>query len=113
MNITDYSFGTICIDGRSYTADVIIYPQRVQGTWRRKEGHRLDVADLEDVMETEPHVLIVGTGYYGRMKVPESTKKHLKAKGIELHIAPTREAVALFNTMRTSADIVAALHLTC
>ena len=33
MRITVYDFGTITVDGRTHTRDVIIYPERVQGSW--------------------------------------------------------------------------------
>jgi len=50
MNIAVYHFGTIEIDGRTYTSDVIITPERVLDSWWRQEGHRLAVADLTDVV---------------------------------------------------------------
>lgn len=111
--ITDYAFGRIRVDQESYDKDVVICPHRVHGPWWRKEGHRLDVDDLDVVFAQKPRVLIVGTGYYGNMRVPEETRRSIESRGIELHVAPTREAVELFNTMREAADVVAALHLTC
>jgi len=35
VEITRYRFGEIEIDGRTYTADVIITPERVVDTWWR------------------------------------------------------------------------------
>jgi hypothetical protein len=66
MNISGYRFGTIEIDGRTYTSDVIITPERVIDAWWRQRGHALSVADLKDVMAARPDVLLVGTGYFGR-----------------------------------------------
>jgi hypothetical protein len=31
--IESYHFGEIVIDGRRYSSDVIIYPDRVEGQW--------------------------------------------------------------------------------
>ncbi len=57
---------------------------------------------------------VIGTGYYGRMQVPEETIESLRAAGVEVRIAKTSEAVAEFNLLqRDCARIVAALHLTC
>ena len=39
MNISAYRFGKIHIDGRAYSSDVIITPERVVDTWWRKQGH--------------------------------------------------------------------------
>lgn len=114
MKITDYSFGKIDIDGRAYTSDVIIYPQRVDSSWWRNEGHRLQIKDLHDVVEAKPEVVVIGTGYFGRMDVPDQTRTFLESHGIQVHSARTSEAVKLFNKLQQdAATIVATLHLTC
>ena len=114
MQIDHYRFGHIDIQGRSYDADVIIFPDRVQEHWWRREGHRLVQEDLEAVLAEKPDLLIVGTGYYGRMQVPEKTLDSLATAGIDVRVLKTDQAVAEFNRLqRECASIVAALHLTC
>ncbi|RMD68801.1 MAG: hypothetical protein D6819_08495 [Gammaproteobacteria bacterium] len=113
MDIQDYRFGSIRIDGRTYTRDVLLH-RGVRSPWWRKEGHVLHPEDLEEVLKERPRALVVGTGYYGRMKVPEETMERLKALGIETHVAPTSEAIRLFRELQKRyADIAAAFHLTC
>ncbi|HFD81637.1 MAG TPA: hypothetical protein ENK05_14790 [Gammaproteobacteria bacterium] len=112
--IDSYSFGKIEIDGNPYTSDVIIWPDHVKSPWWRAKGHVLAVDDLTDVLARPPHDLVIGTGYFGRMKVPEETKAALQSRGIRLHVHRTTEAVEEFNRLaRESADVVAAFHLTC
>jgi hypothetical protein len=114
MRIETYDFGRIKIDGKTYTSDVIILPQRVRDSWRRSEGHSLHIDDLGDVISAKPDVLVVGTGYYGNMAVPAATRSFLEAKGIEVYTAKTTEAVREFNELQKNiGNIVAALHLTC
>jgi hypothetical protein len=113
MKIEHYSFGTITIDGKSYTSDVIIYPERVDSSWWRKQGHSLHIVDLKDVIPAGPEILIVGTGHSGTMVVPEETLSYLKSKGIDVHIARTDKAVELFNKFQKNKKTIAALHLTC
>ena len=114
MEITRYRFGEIEIDGRTYTADMIITPERVVDTWWRKQSHSLEAADLAEVMTARPEILIVGTGYYGRMTIPDETRRYLQAQRVRLRAAHTGKAVQEFNRLqRDSARIVAALHLTC
>ncbi len=113
MKIEHYSFGNITIDGQTYTSDVIIFPDRVYSSWWRKEGHLLQVTDLKDVIKAKPEVLIVGTGAYGVMKVPEQTIEHLKSNGIEAYIENTKNAVELYNKIASKKSAIAALHLTC
>lgn len=111
--IDTYSFGSISIDGKKYTADVLVYPDRVDARWWRKEGHRLDPADLQAALAAQPEVLIVGTGFYGAMKVPPETAEFVRQQGVELVAARTGEAVQTYNALSPSQRVVAALHLTC
>ena len=113
MKIEHYSFGTITIDGKSYTSDVIIYPERVDSSWWRKQGHSLHIVDLKDVIPAGPEILIVGTGHSGAMVVPEETLSYLKSMGIDVHIARTDKAVELFNIFQKNKKTIAVLYLTC
>ena len=114
MKITGYRFGEIEIDGRPYSSDVIITPERLVDNWWRKKGHSLAVADLAEIMAANPNIVVVGTGYYGRMSIPDETRQYLEARGVQLRRAHTSEAVEEFNRLqRESARVVAALHLTC
>ena len=41
MDVFDsYQFGRVVIGGRSYTLDVVIYPDRVEDNWYLKVGHQ-------------------------------------------------------------------------
>jgi hypothetical protein len=113
MKIEHYSFGKIIIEGMTYTSDVIIYPEKVNASWWRKEGHNLQVVDLMDVININPQILVIGTGATGLMKVPKDTMSHLESKGIEVHVARTGEAVEIFNKLQKDKVAIAAFHLTC
>ncbi len=114
MHIDQYRFGHIDIESHSYDADVIIFPDHVQERWWRQEGHRLARDDLDTVLAEKPDVLVVGTGYYGRMQVPEETLDSLRSTGVDIRVGKTSDAVKEFNRLqREYARIVAALHLTC
>ncbi|MEJ2184038.1 MAG: Mth938-like domain-containing protein, partial [Nitrospirota bacterium] len=112
MEITSYSFGRISIEGRAYTSDVIIYPDRVDPSWWRKEGHLLRPEDLSKVLEAKPDILIIGTGAEEAMKVPEETLHFLHKRGVEVHVLDTQEAVARYNAIdKEGRTVIAALHL--
>jgi hypothetical protein len=104
---------SIDIGGQEYDTDIIIFPHRVQDHWWRCQGHRLAKEDLNTVFTDKPQMLVIGTGFYGRMQVPEETLATLQAEGIDTRVAKTREAVNEFNRLQMeSARVVAALHLT-
>jgi len=111
--IDSYDFGRIVIDGKRYNNDLIVFPNKVRDGWWRKEGHRLHVEDLKDVLEAKPEVLVVGTGYSGLMTFPPETRKYVESEGIELMAQRTAEACKTFNRLVKSRKVVATLHLTC
>lgn len=113
MKIEAYSFGNIVIEGRSYTSDVIVYPDRIDDTWWRDEGHLLQVSDIQDILDARPDLLIVGTGFSGRMQIAPPVEDELRKHGIELIAEPTGEAWKTYNEVQASRKTVAALHLTC
>ncbi len=111
--IQDYGFGRITIDGKTYHSDVVIYPERIDDRWWRKEGHRLQLDDLKAVLDTRPGTLVVGTGYFGCMHVDPAVAEKLKQQGITFIACETKRACTEFNRLRETQKVVAALHLTC
>jgi hypothetical protein len=101
------------VDGKEYTSDVIIFPDKVKDNWWRKEGHALHIEDVELVAAEQQEVLIVGTGKYGILGVLPKTKKYIESKGIELIVEPTDRACGVYNKISKNKKAVAALHLTC
>lgn len=111
-----YEFGAIVTDDRRYTSDIIVLPERVIDGWWRREGHRLYVEDLEEILnhEPKPEVLVVGTGYYGLVKVSPEVGNTLKSHGIELVAQMTREACQTFNgLLKSNKRVAGAFHITC
>ena len=111
--IEHYDLGRIVIDGKEYTSDVIIYPDHVDGNWWRKEGHRLQIVDIEKAIEEKPEILIVGTGASGLMEVPKEAESYITSRGIRLVVDRTREACKAYNRFSKLAKTIGALHLTC
>ena len=92
--IDSYTFGRIVIDGKEYTRDVIIYPDRVDRSWRRKQGHELAPEDIPEILKFKPETLVVGQSHDGCMEIAPETKRVLELA-------------------KTGGRAVAALHLTC
>ena len=108
-----YQFGCITIEGKNYQTDVLVYPDRIEDQWWRKEGHRLCLEDLKGVLGEQPDTLVVGTGYFGRMAIDPEVPEALEKQGITLIAHTTGKAWAEFNRLKDSQKVVAALHLTC
>lgn len=111
--IESYSYGSIIINGKSYYSDVIIYPERVKGSWWRKRGHDLCFDDIKEVLDYKSEILIIGKGKFGIMRVSNSVQEEIKKIGIDLFVSKTPEAVKKYNEVLNMKIVVAALHLAC
>jgi hypothetical protein len=113
--IDDYEFGSIQIDGRTYTSDVILAPESVSDSWWREKGHELNRTDLEPVMADNPDILVIGTGANGAVTVLPEARELMEKQCDQVHVLKTREAVRRYNELAKKGDrrVVAALHLTC
>jgi hypothetical protein len=110
--IEGYRFGHVVVDGEQQTRDLIVPPDGVLTNWWRADGHRLVLADLEDVLDELPARLLVGTGAYGQLHPDPEAIEELRRRGIEVEALPTAEVVRRYGELdprRTAA----ALHLTC
>lgn len=116
MHIENYEFGKIKVDGELYENDLIIYPDKIEEDWRRKEEHNLQEEDIEAVLELEPDYLVVGIGYSGQMKVAQPLRNALREKEIQLEDHKSPPATVRFNQLteeKEDKEVVGAFHLTC
>ena len=111
-----YNFGKLVINGKKYVRDLIVGNEEVLvENWWREEGHRLRLNDIKAVLEDyKPEIIVVGSGYYGYMRVDRELEKYLESNNIELIVKPTREAVEIYNKLvNKGIRVLGAFHLTC
>ena len=113
--IDSYSFGSIEINSEHYTKDLIILPDStILHPWWRNKGHKLSLTDIQDIINSSPDILVVGTGTPGLMKPDRNLLNDLKTIGIETRIMSTKKAVREYNALRKKGKNVAGcFHLTC
>ena len=74
----------------------------------------VQLADVAELLEHGARSVVIGRGMHGRLEVPAETRAALAERGVELHAAPTREAVETYHRLRDEAPEVGALiHTTC
>ncbi len=113
MKVEHYSFGKIRLDGKEFDHDVIVYGEIVKKWWR-KEGHRVQVEDVKGLIELRPEVVVIGTGYYGVVKVDRDVIDLLKREGIEVVCENSKKAVEIYNEkLKEGKKVALAIHLTC
>lgn len=108
------SFGSIVINGKRYTWDLIIYPDgRIAGPWRRKRGHQLSMDDIQELVQSSPDVIIAGTGVSGLVRPDKGLQETLSGQGIDFIAVPNHEAMGHYNELSSEKRVGACFHLTC
>ena len=112
--IDAYSFGTMKVDGKTYSSDLILYPDgTVNSSWWRRSGHLLQREDLERTTEVKPEIVIIGTGTNGMMRVERGVVDHLLTQCSRVIVEKTGKVVKDYNELSPHHSIVGLFHLTC
>lgn len=116
MRIENFSFGSVDIDGRTYTHDVVIEGDRVRK--RHKElskPHRAAFGhtplSTEESIPWDCRRLVVGTGADGMLPVMEDVRAEARRRHVDLVTVPTEQAIELL--ARDPKHTNAILHVTC
>ncbi len=124
MRIEDTSYGIIKISGKTYTHDIYILPSgdikiRDKSHSHRIKGHReLAKWELEKLIETEPDIIIIGSGQYGELPLDKSTESWFEFQKLEkrFRILKDRTPIILERAnefFERNKRVAAVLHITC
>lgn len=114
VEIEDFSFGRMRVQGQDYRQDLKIVDGKVIADWWREHGHKVSDVDVREVFESRPEVLVVGSGLSAQMTVSPTLRDRLAMFDIELVEEPTESAVATYNRLlRQGRRVAGAFHLTC
>ncbi|GAH96517.1 unnamed protein product [marine sediment metagenome] len=116
--IDKFSFGSIIIDGKKYSRDVLIF---ANGMIKKRKGgflmfgsHGIKKEEVEELAEDMPEAVIIGTGTSGKATVAPEVEGWAKEKNLKLMVQPSHEAVTKLNELIEQKKKVAALiHITC
>lgn len=114
MKIEHFSFGSMIVDGVTYTNDIKIIQGKVIPNWWRKSGHQVNIDDIQDIMDAKPNILVLGKGKPGMMKSTPSLCEFLKKNDMDLIEEKTSKAIKTFNRLfKQGKNVCAGFHLTC
>jgi hypothetical protein len=116
VNFQRFEFGSIRIDGVTYEHDVVIEHGKVRK--RRKKPSRefrgsfghTPLSIAEDI-PWACRRLVVGTGADGALPVMREVEAEAARRGIQLEVAPTRDAIRTLQEQPKGTNAV--LHVTC
>ncbi len=106
--IQSVSDGAIRISGETYTHAIALTPEEVLPCWQAKPVAQLDPADFEPLLETEPEIVLLGTG--ARQQFPPRELIFAFARrGIGLETMHTAAAARTFNVLASEGRRVTAV----
>ncbi len=117
--INSFNFGFIVVDGKQCVYDVQILPD---GTVKERQpgkgrlgSHSITSSEIENLLKTQPEVIIIGTGASGLARLAEDAEFYLQQQtDVNSVILPSRQAIDKFNQLTAEGKRVAALfHITC
>jgi hypothetical protein len=116
--VLDDGWGYVEIDRLGRFRDVKLWPGGGRGWDWRETGtdHRPGIlpADVLELLDHDPDVLILGCGREGRLGVSPDTVALLEDRGVEVVREKTDAALATYERLATEGRRVAALlHTTC
>jgi hypothetical protein len=116
MRFSDYSFGSIRIDGQSYDRDVVIDRGEIR---KRKKGPSKELRaqyghtplSIAEDIPWKCGRLVIGTGDSGSLPVMPEIEEEARTRGVDLVMVPTAKAIDVLNGGMKGTNAV--LHLTC
>ena len=116
MRLSDYTFGSVRVDGVPYDYDLVIDRGKIR---KRKKAASRKFRDAYghtplSVAEDIPwrcRRLVIGTGADGALPVMRQVRDEARRRKVDLVVLPTAEAIGMLTG--AVADTNAILHLTC
>ena len=115
MRFEDFSFGSIRIDGVTYSYDVVIDRGEIRKRKKKASKQFRDAfghtpLSVEEDIPWDCHQLVVGTGK-GSLPIMNEVQREAKRRKVELLILPTTKAIEILNKQPERTNAI--LHLTC
>jgi hypothetical protein len=115
MRFEDFSFGSIRIDGVTYSYDVVIDRGEVRKRKKKPSKQFRDAfghtpLSVGEKIPWKCRRLVIGTGG-GALPVMPQVKREAKRRRIKLLVVPTAKAIKALRDEPTGSNAI--LHLTC
>jgi hypothetical protein len=116
MRFEDFSFGSLGLDGVTYTRDVVIdhgevrkRKKKASKAFREQFGHT--PLSVEEEIPWKCRRLVIGTGANGALPVMKEVRRAAERRKVELLLLPTGKAIEFLNRQPKHTNAI--LHITC
>jgi hypothetical protein len=115
--VVDVSWGRIEVEGFGVGKDVKLFPGGGREWDWTETGTRhspgIQAADVEEVVHRGATVIVLSQGMDKQLEVEADTLSYLDQRSITVHIAETREAVRIYNSLVEDSAVGGLFHSTC
>lgn len=112
--ISSFKFGSITINRKKYTDDVIVTWQGKVKPAELSTRHLFGEEDLMKLILERPEIIVIGIGTESLVKLSPEVLAFAEKKNIKIIERPTNLAVKEFNELaRAGEKVVAFMHVTC
>jgi hypothetical protein len=111
-------FGSVTIDGKVFTHDVLI---RLGGKVEKRKkklskavygtSHTISLAEAKDLYQKGAARLLIGAGQYGTVELSQEAAAYLERHRCQVELLPTPEVIPAWN--QAEGAVIAMLHVTC
>ena len=84
--------------------------------WRETGTHHrpgIQPLDVEELIDRGAEVIVLSTGFQGRLGVCFETMQMLEEAGVTAHVCDSEQAVSLYNSLIETELAGALIHSTC
>lgn len=111
-------WGEITVDGvAGKFKDAKVFPDSVEewdwGGTGTRHSPGIQPADVEELVEAGAEAIVLSRGMELRLGVMPETLEYLRSRGVEVHVAETKEAVDIYHSLASSKPTGALIHSTC
>ena len=111
------SWGRLEVEGHGPFKDAKLFPGGARAwDWRETgtdHSPGIQPTDVQELLQQGANVVVLSTGFLGRLQVCPETLQMLSDSGVAVHILQSRKAVRLYNDLRERESVAALIHSTC
>ena len=118
IKIDHTAFGSITINGKKYSHDVLI---RIDGEIKKRKkklskevygtSHIISLEEAKHVYEKGAKRIIIGSGQSDMVKLSKEALNYFQKRKCQFEILPTKEAIKNWN--KADIKVIGLFHVTC
>jgi hypothetical protein len=111
-------FGSVTIDGKEFTHDVLI---RLGGKVQKRKkklskavygtSHTISLAEAKHLYQKGAARLLIGAGQYGTVALSQEAATYFQRHRCQVELLPTPAVIPVWN--QAEGAVIAMLHVTC